>query len=195
MGFLECIGNILTIKEVGQYILAPFMKKRADLLKEVILSEMREGDFSHVHKDEVISICYRLTRDAMEGVAKNNLRLMARLICGLNAKNKLTASTFQKYSKILADLSEDEIHFLAELYNALKEQNCSEKEIMEEMRSKNGHILFGLIRTGFLIPLQPEKGMVQVASDINLWLPSPKLKELYSLWNWEDVAQWKEDDD
>ena len=52
-----------------------FFEKRKELLRNVILSEIRQGDFSRVNEDDMIAICFRLLRDAMEGVAKNNLRL------------------------------------------------------------------------------------------------------------------------
>ncbi len=194
MDFLTAIGGI-AVKAVGISALKSYYNKQKEKVRWAIEQELRDGDFSRVHEDDLIAIYFRLYHAAIEGTAKNNLRLMARLICGLNEKNKLTATSFQRYSKILADLSEAEVQFLAELYNELKKPNCSEKEIMEKIRSEKGHILFGLIRTGFLIPFQPVKGTPPIASDINLWLPSPKLKELYSLWNWEDVAHWTEDND
>lgn len=90
-----------------------YIEKRKEELRNVILCEIRQGDFSRVYDDDKIAICYRLMRDAIEGTTKNNLRLMARLICGLNEKNKLTAPTFQKYEKILADLEQEEIEIIA----------------------------------------------------------------------------------
>lgn len=90
-----------------------FFEKRKKLLDDVILAEIRQGDFSRVHEDDKIAICFRLIRDTIEGTAKNNLRLMARLICGLNTKNRLTATTFQKYEKILADLEPEEIEIIS----------------------------------------------------------------------------------
>jgi len=113
-------------KRVNTYI-----EKRKEELRNVILCEIRQGNFSHVYDDDKIAICYRLMRDAIEGTAKNNLRLMARLICGLNEKKRLTAMTFQKYEKILADLEQEEIEIIAGIvkkYKELPSKNDSEYE-------------------------------------------------------------------
>lgn len=85
------------------------INKRHTILREVILSEMRQGSFENVDKDELTSIFFRLIRDAEEGVAKNNLKLMARVIDGMAVKQEVKAPTFLKYANILANLTEEEI--------------------------------------------------------------------------------------
>lgn len=116
----ELIGSIIddcfSVKGVptatAGAILSRVMGKRHQVLREVIASEFRQGNFDHADEDEVVSICYRLIRDAEEGVAKNNLRLMACVINGMAEKNELRAPTFLKYAPILATLTEDEIQVL-----------------------------------------------------------------------------------
>lgn len=131
MDFVEILGNVITTKDLGGILLAPFLKKRVKMLQEVILSEIRQGNFSQVYEDDKIAISYRLMRDALEGVAKNNLCLMARLICGLAEKEQLTAHNFQKYAKILADLDYEEVEILAEIvkkYESLPPRESEEYE-------------------------------------------------------------------
>jgi hypothetical protein len=89
------------------------LAKRAKEGMEVLLLEVRGGNFQNIDQNEAVSIIARYQRDAMEGVAKNNLRLMARVINGMAAKNELKAPTFLKYANILASLTEDEIMVLA----------------------------------------------------------------------------------
>lgn len=168
-----------------------FFEKRKELLRNVILSEIRQGDFSRVNEDDMIAICFRLLRDAMEGVAKNNLRLMARLICGLDKKQQLTATKFQYYSDALASLNEEEISFLASLYIELKNNSLEEKEIMiKQNKVGNIEVICGLLRTGFFVPFLPKKGTILQASEMNLYLPSTKLKSLFSFFDWEDIATY-----
>lgn len=88
------------------------MKKRHDVLREVIRSEIRQGSFDSVDQDELTSVFFRLIRDAQEGAAKNNLRLMAKVINGMAEKKELKAPTFLRYANILAGLSEQEITVL-----------------------------------------------------------------------------------
>ena len=96
-----------------------FLLNRQKELQNIIESEIREGDFSNVHKDDLISIIIRLIDDINEGVGKNNIRLMARVIVGLNDKNELTASKFHDFNTILANLSYEEIMFLCFLGSAV----------------------------------------------------------------------------
>jgi hypothetical protein len=117
MNFIaNIIDDCLSVKGVptatAGAVLSRVMGKRHQVLREVIASEFRQGNFDRADEDEIVSICYRLIRDAEEGVAKNNLRLMARVINGMAEKNELRAPTFLKYANILASLTEDEITVL-----------------------------------------------------------------------------------
>lgn len=107
------LGDCLGIKGVptgtASSAIGKLMGKRHALLREIIRCEIRQGNFERVDEDELISICFRLIRDAEEGVAKNNLRLMVRVINGMAEKEKLKASSFLNYASILANLTEDEI--------------------------------------------------------------------------------------
>ena len=181
-----------------------FFEKRKELLRNVILSEIRQGDFSRVNEDDMIAICFRLLRDAMEGVAKNNLRLMARLICGLNKKDQLTANNFQKYAKILADLDENEIVLLATTIKHLEKNNDSfeiydralDNALIELFGEKQGKInilsyhslLTRLQRTGLVVKNGMGSSMYKYGHEFSL---TPKFKELVDLFpNWEDIATY-----
>lgn len=132
MSFIEIFKTLFDAENIVKSILNPFLRRRAELLRNIILSEIRQGDFSNVNQDDIIAICYRFMRDATEGVAKNNLRLMARLICGLNDAHQLTAQNFQKYAKILADLEPEEIQIIANVikrYQSLPSKDSEEYDI------------------------------------------------------------------
>lgn len=88
------------------------LDSRANAAFEILLSEIRQGDASGVHQNEAVSVIARYQRDAMEGVARNNLRLMARVINGMAEKKELKASTFLRYANILASLTEEEVAVL-----------------------------------------------------------------------------------
>lgn len=103
------------IYPVAKNYIGKFIEKRKKITREILLSEIRDGIISNVDEDDLLSIAYRVSIDVMEGIAKNNLRLLARMICGLNNCQKLTTSNFKKYERILVDLTEDEIFILSKI--------------------------------------------------------------------------------
>ncbi len=176
-----------------------FLLNRQKELQNIIESEIREGDFSNVHTDDLISIIVRLMDDVNEGGGKNNIRLIARVIVGLNEKKELTASNFHNFNTILANLSYEEIMFLAEvikeyktglpkeIYN--KPDNPKEVAVLSKIVSnnKNGHILLSLLKTGFFEPFFMPTARIQ-------YKISPLFLEFMDLIkNWEDIASWKKE--
>ncbi len=111
-GVLDVLSVFGVPTAVAGQLYQDVLAKRAKDGMEVLLLEVRGGNFQNIDQNEAVSIIARYQRDAMEGVAKNNLRLMARVINGMAAKNELKASTFLKYANILASLTEDEITVL-----------------------------------------------------------------------------------
>ena len=173
-----------------------FLLNRQKELQNIIESEIREGDFSNVHKDDLISIIIRLIDDINEGVGKDNIRLMARIIVGLNEKNELTASKFHNFNTILANLSYEEIMFLAEVVKEYKNglpkeaylrnpANPKEVAVLNKIisKNKNGHILLSLLKTGFFEPFFVKTASIQ-------YKISPLFFEFMNLIkNWEDIAK------
>lgn len=103
---LSCFG---VPTAVASQIYADVLQKRGAEALEILLSEIRQGHFKNIDQHEAVSIVARFQRDAMEGVARTNLRLMARVINGMAEKQELTAPSFLKYASILASLSDNEI--------------------------------------------------------------------------------------
>lgn len=105
----DCLGAKGIPTNTVNSAIGKLMRKRHASLREIILCEIRQGNFDRVDEDELIGIFFRLIRDAEEGVAKNNLCLMARVVNGMAEKNNLKASSFLNYANILANLTEAEI--------------------------------------------------------------------------------------
>ena len=81
--------------------LSKMMTSRYDMLREIILSEIRQGNFENVNQDDLVSVFFRIIRDAQEGVARTNLCLLAKVINGMAEKDELKAPNFLKYANIL----------------------------------------------------------------------------------------------
>jgi len=186
-----------------------FLNRRQEKLQNIILKEIRDGDFSKIHRDDIISIVIRLFNDINEGVAKNNIRLLARTIVGLNEKEQLTASRFHYFNTIIAPLSYEQIIFLAEVVKAYKDQLASvyggkNREIIIYAKidprdifsvrqavkiTNSSHVLLSLLKTGFFEPCPPN------LTDANLaYKLSPLFIEFMDLINnWEEIANWTEE--
>lgn len=106
---LACFGVPIAI---ASQIYSDMLQKRSSEALEILFSEVRQGHFKNIDQHEAVSIIARFQSDAMEGAARNNLHLMARVINGMATKQELKASTFLKYAPILASLTEEEITVL-----------------------------------------------------------------------------------
>ena len=126
-------------------------RRRKEAL-EILLSEIRKGDFQKVNEFEAVSIIERYMRDAMEGTARNNLKIMAQVIRGMSASDSLQSSLFLRYASILASLSAEEIQVLGII--ARQNERCYESAkaalltVFSEEHCKQ--ILQSLIRTGLV---------------------------------------------
>lgn len=206
---VSCISDAASLIGAPTDIAKHFLQKRQHELQNIILQEIREGDFSKINQDDIISIVYRLLNDINEGVGKNNIRLLARLITGLNTKQQLTASRFHKFNTIIANLSHEEIVFLA---TVIKNYKNAPQEIMhqpafldilicqnpktvyavsETIKEHKTHILFSLLKTGFFQYRSAKANHLDPNAPYEV---SPLFIEFMELIpNWEDIANWKEE--
>lgn len=205
IGWLESIDKV---KSIYNGAIVPFINRRAKELQTIIESELRQGDFSRVHDDDKISIMYRLMNDINEGVGKNNIRLLAKTIVGLNNKEQLTASRFHYFNTIIAPLSHGEIIFLAEIVKAYNNPiavvvDGQNREFLgyakidprnifsvaQAVKMTSGsHVLQSLLKTGFFQPCNPKLLVMNAGYKI-----SPSFIEFMDLINnWEEIAKWSE---
>jgi hypothetical protein len=109
------LGAIPVAGATTQNAFTAWSNKNISVAREVLLSNIRAGDISAVHEDEFFSMLARFSRSVQEGVAKNNLILLARLITGIchADKEKSKAETFNQYADMLENLTWSEIVFLS----------------------------------------------------------------------------------
>tara|TARA_R110002050_G_scaffold44475_1_gene105937 strand:- start:7611 stop:8237 length:627 start_codon:yes stop_codon:yes gene_type:complete len=123
--------------------------------REILLGEIRQGDFTNIKNDELLSILARYERDVIEGVAKNNLKLMGEVINGMIFTQKLRADVFCRYAPILAVLTEEEIKLLGimakENHNSYTVAIPNLVEKHKYKKSECETIFQSLIRTGLVI--------------------------------------------
>ncbi|MFV0626145.1 MAG: hypothetical protein ACK5N8_02190 [Alphaproteobacteria bacterium] len=181
-----------------------YQQEKIEKARDILLDEVKEGDFSSIGADERLSIIHRFMLSSINGNAKINLRLLAKLINSLLNGGKLEkglySSQFSRYAQILETLSYEEIQTLALLYKLKKD---SEKEKIggfqtfakQEMRDPSPYyvkaretysdinefnaLIYGLQRTGFIIPNQKQH--------VGIYQLSPVFDKIINLVDFQDA--------
>ena len=175
-GIVDVLGRFGVPTATALQIYNDVLDKRSQTAMEILLKEIRQGNFECIDQNDAVSIIARYQRDAMEGVAKNNLRLMARIINGMAEKKKLEAPSFLRYAHILASLTEEEITVLGIMakLNWATFMPCEVTKQFKEAGFDNYQtIQQALLRTGLVtlrldaktIPEKPEIRKIYGSSD------------------------------
>jgi hypothetical protein len=163
----DVLGRFGVPNGTAQAIYESVIERRKQQALNILLKEIRQGDFSGVDDDETVSVIARYLRDAAEGTARNNMKLLAQTIHGMSQKQVLVASSFNRYATVIASLSEVEIRLIGfmvrmKFYDYLKH----EKEFDAAFPKTDLYQVFqGLMRTGLITfnqgieaHFQPEHG-------------------------------------
>jgi len=178
-GIADVLGCFGVPTGTAMQIYQDILDKRAQDAMEILFSEIRQGDFSDVDQNDAVSIIARFQRDAMEGVAQNNLRLMARVINGMAEKKALKAPSFLKYANIIASLTEDEIMVLGTMIQLKRhDSNIDRNRLKGKLHTKGiqnyEFIQQALMRTGLVTFDVSAKSTV----NINPYPLSPLMDEI-----------------
>ncbi len=206
------LGNIPAVGGVAANTFGLWRKKNVDKAREVLLSNIRQGDVEAVHQDELFSMLARFSRSVQEGIAKQNLVLMARLISGIGKVDKKSgrADTFNQYADMLESLTEEEIRFLAfcirsgkiqqdeELLQSLQYKGFFTSQLQAEIKTKKGVV----IRTGPPIPntaktaadlhdAEPRPAPYDIQA-VPVYSRSSKFKKLLDTYGnlWDEISKW-----
>lgn len=116
----DALGIIPDVASIVSKAFYVWRQKNIDIAREVLLTNIRQGDVEQLHQDQFFSMLARFSRSVHEGVAKSNLILMARLISGIGRvdKNEAKTETFAQYANLLEALTYDEIEFLSKCIKA-----------------------------------------------------------------------------
>jgi hypothetical protein len=114
-------GNIL--ENSAQFLLQQYLKNRHERARVILLEEIRRGEcgLESIDQDEVVSVVYRYMTAASMGAARINLRILAKIICGLASKRKpLFATEFLAYADALSSMRQSELIAVALVHKAKK---------------------------------------------------------------------------
>jgi hypothetical protein len=182
----------LSLGEAWRHVL----KRRAEAARHILQDELAHAEINiadTMDKDEAASMVFGYVESARLGTARRNLRMLARILAGSLKSPPIYAGEFLRWSRVLADLSYEEMIVLAKYHQAFQHQpeKDSQFEIFravygelskqgvfsdeDEMRS----VLGALQRTG-LILFQP-------GWDNGIYLVSPQLIKLMTLVDMDKV--------
>jgi hypothetical protein len=102
-----------------------------DILFEERLRRGEKTLFNVGEVNEALAMMYRYAREAQEGTARLNLRLMAKVIAGQAHLGTLVADEFRRYADVLASLTREEIILIATLH---QHWNSADVQQAEEQR-------------------------------------------------------------
>ncbi len=115
----DMLNSFMIPTNTMQSLFQQHMNKKAEKLRDIIISEIDSGNFSRINEDDRVSLFFRLTQAAMNGSARSNLRLLAQIINSRakdeNINPELFPSEFNRYASIIETLSLDEIKMLSVL--------------------------------------------------------------------------------
>lgn len=103
---------VAPVATAALYPIKKLLDKRIKHAHKIALSEISDGRFNSMQKnnpEDFVAIAYRYHQAALEGAAKNNLRLLCRLIEGVPDLPPITASEFLHYASTISGLSNEEL--------------------------------------------------------------------------------------
>lgn len=156
----SALGAIPYVGTAVQNAFAVWRNKNISVAREVLLSNIRAGDISAVHEDELFSMLARFSRSVQEGVAKRNLILLARLISGMGVveKQEVKSDVFARYANMLEYLNVEELKYLAN-FIAYYSKPGKERPLWSEEESK--------LQENDLADILVQKGVF--VSDFEVW--------------------------
>jgi hypothetical protein len=124
------------VASLGNAVISKLFKDRAEKARDIALREMARCDrlkFDIPEADEFVAIVYRYGRAALEGTAKLNLRIMAKIMRGQATEGSLYASEFNEFADIISSLKPKEVVYLGTMLKLYSEGVCVPKEDCDEM--------------------------------------------------------------
>jgi hypothetical protein len=184
------------------------IEKRAAAAREILQEELSRADISPIEamdRDEAAAMVFGYAEAARQGAGRRNLRMLAQILAGAIAAPPVYASEFLRWSRILADLTTEEIIVLAECHRAFKAltannelaPNVAAWNIFKSMAAdfKSRHVIGdaaeletifqALVRTGLVIQQSGATGGALAGGTI--YTPSDRLDRLIALIRIDDV--------
>ncbi len=173
---------------VGSSVLRRLLAKRAEVARGILVDRLAKGkaNLKNLSEDDAAAIIYRYMRAAEEGAARMNLKLLADVISGQDAKPGFYANDFLLWADVLSGLRHEEVVVLGLMHREASKQNYQVAQsgefwlkclgLLESERNvtpgESDNIAAALLRTGLVSILS---GLYDMG---HAYMPSPNLKKL-----------------
>ena len=112
-----------TLVAIATSALAKKRKEAAEILiKEISSGRHGPVQFDQHDVDPLIDIILRFSKAVADGVARENLILLAQVIAGMKKKRALDPDRFRRWSKVVEQLTRDELLVVGFAYQELKRE-------------------------------------------------------------------------
>lgn len=176
------------------------LRKRSAAAFEILLAELRGGAHPACTQQEVddrLAMLLRYQRAALEGTARLNLRLMARVFAGLGQTRPLVADEFQSWADVLQGLRRLEIIAIANVHRHTTDRRdkpspddygANEKAFVESLVPslfRNEDELLAVCQAA------SRTGLIMQQDDMMLftYASTPLMDELETLSDFQEVAR------
>jgi hypothetical protein len=181
--------------------LRQLMQKRSETARDILQTQLSKADISIADasdKDEAVAMVFEYIEAARQGAGRRNLRMLAEIMAGKLATPPIYASEFLRWSRLLADLSPEEIIALARLHVAWSDDRWRKADGNKDPHRVAVHLQEVLVKEGaarniadvysILGALQRTGLVVYSASAFHsAHVPTPRLDELLQLITIEEV--------
>jgi hypothetical protein len=178
------------------------MRRRAEGARHILQEELSRAQINvadAADKDEAAAMVFEYTEAARQGAARRNLRMLAQIMAGQLVTPPIYANDFLRWSRIVADLSREEIIVIAAFHREFEDPPPSHPErtifrrvadsLTKSSVVRSGDdleaVVQGLSRTGLFIQQSGATGGAMAGGTI--YVPSPRLSDLMKLVNIEEV--------
>lgn len=95
------------------------MGRRLEIARRLLIEELSRGNASLAHVedvDEAAAMGFEYAEQALRGTARRNLRMLAQILAGAVVTPPVYADEFLRWSRVIADLTREEIIVMATLH-------------------------------------------------------------------------------
>lgn len=128
--------------------LSRILRRRAQAAREILQDQLSRGEINvtdAADKDEAAAMVFEYIEAARRGAARRNLRMLAQIMEGALDAPPIYADEFLRWSRVLADLSQEEIIVLVKLQEVhnlpintvgeLKQWNEMDAQMLHQLRA------------------------------------------------------------
>ncbi len=190
-------GGAVAFKAAFEHL----MRQRVERARRTIVRRISKGKIWAVAEDDMFSMIFTLLRNAEEGVAAENLDLLAQAIANGEHEPTLVMARFRRWHRALAEMSREEIlvlgRYLVGANRARQESkllheigDAGEKQAVSDLVGPGKPLQNGTDVRAHLTALQ-RLGVVAIPNgwDANAPVPTTLLSELAMIVNFDEAAK------